>query len=186
MKILNTEYSILNTRKGFTLIELLTVIGIIAVLTGLFTVSYLAVRQRGRDAQRKSSVKQIQSALELFRADNDIYPDTTSFQNIGCNNPFSYDKSSSTFNPSPTTSSTITYMNTIPCDPTTGSAYYYFSATPTTYVIVSCLENTSDKDGRDGTSASTPSWWPATAPTWPPSTLVCPSGVTYYYAVSNP
>lgn len=163
--------------RGFTLIELLTVIGIIAVLTGLFTVSYLAVRQRGRDAQRKSNIKQMQSALELYRADNDSYPPSATFQALVCGQTFT----------SP--SGTVTYMNALPCDPTTGGTYYYFRTSPTTYVIASCLENTSDKDAVNASAVGTqPLWWSSTETpppniAWPPATT-CTSG--YYYLSSNP
>lgn len=56
--------------KGFTLIELLVVLVIIASLATLLTANFVGVRQRGRDAQRKSDLRQIQSAFELYRADN--------------------------------------------------------------------------------------------------------------------
>lgn len=159
--------------KGFTLIELLTVISIIAILTGLFTVSYLSVRQRGRDAQRKSDIKQIQSALELYRSDNDAYPDTATIQGQPCNQTFS--------------SGTVTYMKRFPCDPNSTSTapinYYYWKDpnSATSYVIASCLETTSDKDATQGTTA--PSWWPSSGAAWPPATT-CSSG--YYYLSSNP
>ncbi len=163
---------------GFTLIELLTVIAIIAILTGLFTVSYLSVRQRGRDAQRKSDIKQLQSALELYRADNDSYPPTSTFQPYTCASAF--------------TNNGVTYMNKLPCDPNSTSSnvinYYYYQLSSTSYVIASCLENTSDKDGISGTTpqASTPSPWP-TAPLWPLSSFFgtnCSSN--YYFISSNP
>src|SRR5579872_5421721 len=60
--------------KGFTLIELLIVLAIIGVLTGLLLANFIGVRERARDAQRKSDVKQIQTALELYRQDNGTYP----------------------------------------------------------------------------------------------------------------
>lgn len=150
--------------KGFTLIELLTVIAIIGVLTALFTVSFIGVRQRGRDAQRKSNIKQIQSALELYRADNDSYPTTAAFSALTCGGAF--------------TLGTATYMAQIPCDPSSGGAYYYYQSSATSYVMGSCLENANDKDGK----ASKPSWWPAVPAYWPPAT--CASA--YYYVTSNP
>ncbi|MBI2195693.1 MAG: type II secretion system protein [Candidatus Levybacteria bacterium] len=60
--------------KGFTLVELLIVIAIIGVLTTLLMANFIGVRQRARDAQRKSDLRQIQSALELYRSDQGSYP----------------------------------------------------------------------------------------------------------------
>lgn len=127
--------------QGFTLIELLTVISIIGILTGLLTVSFLGVRVRGRDAQRKSDIKQIQSALELYRADNDQYPATNTFNSIGCGSAWG---------------TSVIYMTKMPCDPSTGSMYNYSLTSATSYNIGSCLENTNDT--KDGTSTK-PSWW---------------------------
>lgn len=148
--------------RGFTLIELLTVIAIIGILTGLLTVSFFGVRLRGRDAQRKGDIKQMQSALELYRADNDTYPTTSPFATCGA---------------SFTSGGTTTYMQKVPCDPSSGGAYYYYFNNASSYVIASCLENASDRDA----AAAKPSWWPAAA-AWPP--LTCSPAA--YYLSSNP
>jgi len=73
----NLEFRIQNSEleKGFTLIELLIVIVIIGVLATLLMTNFVGVRQRGRDAQRKSDLRQIQAALELYRADVGQYPE---------------------------------------------------------------------------------------------------------------
>ena len=60
--------------KGFTLIELLVVIAIIGLLSTLAVVSLNNARQKSRDAKRVSDIKQVQTALELFYADNNGYP----------------------------------------------------------------------------------------------------------------
>lgn len=62
-------------RKGFTLIELLVAVTIIAVLVSIGVVSYASVNKRSRDAKRKSDIEQMRSALEMYRADNESYPD---------------------------------------------------------------------------------------------------------------
>ena len=62
--------------KGFTLVELLIVIAIIGVLSALLMANFIGVRQRARDAQRKSDLRQMQSALELYRSDLGLYPTT--------------------------------------------------------------------------------------------------------------
>lgn len=59
---------------GFTLIELLVVIVIIGILATLATISLNGVRTKARDARRISDIKQIQTALELYRNEENKYP----------------------------------------------------------------------------------------------------------------
>lgn len=134
--------------NGFTLIELLVTISIIAVLTTLLMANFIGVRQRGRDGQRKSNLYQLRSALELYRTDRGSYP--LALTNCGTGNSLNYT------DPNPPNTIT-TYMQTIPCDPLTGSPFKYTSD-GTTYTIVACLENQqdADKDTTDTTSCASP------------------------------
>lgn len=122
--IRNWKLKIKNYRRGFTLIELLIVVAIIGVLATLLMVNFVGVRQRARDAQRKSDLRQIQSALEVYRADNSSY----ALSLPSCGLRFEYNGT--------------TYMQKVPCDALGGS--YTFSSTGTTYSIIACLENTND------------------------------------------
>ncbi len=61
-------------KKGFTLVELLVVIAIIGLLSTLAVVSLGSARSKARDARRISDIKQVQSALELYFADQGAYP----------------------------------------------------------------------------------------------------------------
>jgi len=65
-----------SSQKGFTLIELLVVIAIIGLLSTLAVVALNSARQKSRDSKRVADVKQIQTALELYFADNNSYPAT--------------------------------------------------------------------------------------------------------------
>lgn len=123
-------------KKGFTLIELLVVISIISVLSALLMTNFVGVRQRGRDGQRKSDIRQVQSALEFYRSDNGSYPTVFPV----CGQPFTYNN--------------ITYMQKIPCDPTEKTDYPYVSANGLTYTIYACLENENDA-GRDASAQAT-------------------------------
>ena len=59
----------MRNKKGFTLIELLVVIAIIGLLSTLAVVSLNNARGKARDARRISDVKAIQTAVELYKAD---------------------------------------------------------------------------------------------------------------------
>ena len=140
-KLLNRQLSIVNQcRKGFSLVELLVVISIIAVLIGFLMANFVGVRQRGRDAQRKSDLRQMQSALEMYRSDNGSYPTSSPFTTCG----------------STWISGGNTYMQKVPCDPSTVTAYTYSTLdSGLTYSIVACLENQNDteKDSSNGSCA---------------------------------
>ena len=122
--------------SGFTLIELVVVMAIIATLTALAAFNFGQARARARDVQRKSELKQIQNALELFK--NDQFPQTY-----------------------PTDAQyaadvlvTSAYMGKLPQDPKEkvqdGSwmeyAYVRDLVSPLQYTLQACLENTSDPD----------------------------------------
>ena len=136
-----------NYRAGFTLIELLLVIAIIGVLATIFFANYLGVRQRARDSQRKSDLRQMQAALELYRYDQGNYP----------NNFYSLPSCS---NASLTFGST-TYMAKVPCDPLTSPSYYnaglyyYVSNGGADFTLCACLENTNDSQGATNSTCST-------------------------------
>ena len=65
--------------SGFTLLELLVVIGIIAILVSIATVSYNSAQVRTRDSRRRSDLSAIRDALEQYYAANTfVYPTTCS------------------------------------------------------------------------------------------------------------
>lgn len=60
--------------KGFTLIELLVVISIVGILATFGFASYGQMQKDARDTRRKADLKQIQSAMEQYRALCGAYP----------------------------------------------------------------------------------------------------------------
>ncbi len=75
-------------QQGFTLIELLVVIAIIGILASVVLASLNTSRGSARDASRLTEVKQLQTALEIYRNSNDNqYPCANSVANNGgCGN----------------------------------------------------------------------------------------------------
>jgi len=60
---------------GFTMIELLVVIAIIGILASIALISFSASQKQARDSNRKSDIKQYQTALEIFANKySGIYP----------------------------------------------------------------------------------------------------------------
>jgi type II secretion system protein G len=63
-------------RAGFTLIELLVVVGIIGILVGLIVGVSGYANRKSANSKALSEIEQIKTALEEYRLDNNIYPDT--------------------------------------------------------------------------------------------------------------
>ncbi|MFC1711953.1 type II secretion system protein [Patescibacteria group bacterium] len=72
--------------KGFTLIELIVVMAILAIIAGGLIGNFFTSQRKARDAERKSDLKQIQNALEMYANDhNGLYPpDNGAGMMIGC------------------------------------------------------------------------------------------------------
>jgi prepilin-type N-terminal cleavage/methylation domain-containing protein len=63
-----------SNKRGFTLLELLTVLAVIGLLATIVLASLNDSRARGRDATRVKELKELQKAIELYRADNTGFP----------------------------------------------------------------------------------------------------------------
>ncbi len=158
----NFQFSIFNFqfKKGFTLIELLVAISIIGVLSALLLANMLGVRQRARDAQRKSDLKQVETALRLYYNDNQSYPPSDSGNIAGgaCKG------SDCSWGSSLLGTDEITYMKELPQDPLqdplgSDSSYFYERGADTdTFSLYAYLENRSDTDGTESCGSSGYEW----------------------------
>jgi prepilin-type N-terminal cleavage/methylation domain-containing protein len=61
-------------QKGFTLLELLVVIAIVGVLASVVVASLNSGRVKARNAAVLAQMDEYRKALELYRAENDMYP----------------------------------------------------------------------------------------------------------------
>lgn len=113
--------------KGFTLIELLIAISILAIISTVAVVSYSQVQLSARDSRRKSDLRALQTALELYyQRNSQTYP-STSFTNLD-----------SQLVPD--------FINKLPTDPSSPTRDYSYSSDGTTYSLCADLENDNDKD----------------------------------------
>ena len=119
--------------RGFTLTELTIVIAIISILTAgvLSAINIPLQLKKARDGTRKSDLRVIQSALEIYRTDQRCYPQVSPCADLpACTNALTVGGS--------------TYLQKIPCDPKGGS--YTYTPSGNGYTLYACLENKNDKD----------------------------------------
>lgn len=120
-------------QKAFTLIELLVVISLIGVLATLVISNMNSARERARDAQRKSDLRNIQTSLRLYYNDNGGYTPKAELDALW---------GSAWINDG------ITYMNILPKDPLSPTQDYVYTYTDSdNYILMACLENKSDDKG---------------------------------------
>ncbi|MFH0840690.1 MAG: DUF1566 domain-containing protein [bacterium] len=126
-------------KKGFTLIELLVVILIVGILASLAAINLNNVRSKSRDTKRVSDIRQIQTALETYINDLNVYPSAITSGNslIGDNG--------------------ITYMTEVPSTPGNADGdcvtdiYSYSSSSPyNTYKLYYCLGGAVEDAGPTG------------------------------------
>ncbi|MBU2036271.1 prepilin-type N-terminal cleavage/methylation domain-containing protein [Patescibacteria group bacterium] len=152
--------------KGFTLVELLVVMAILGVLVTLIGTAFRTAQARGRDAQRKSDLKQIANALELFFNDYGFYPPADGQgkimacpyekggDGIACN--WGVSKFVDVY-PGTATERTM-YFKKVPDDPVTGYDYYYRlpSGNSKKFQLFARLENSQDQDCLGGDCLNSP------------------------------
>ncbi len=61
-------------KRGFTILELLVVIAIIAILSSVTMVLISTVKEKSRDAERMSELRQLQNALNIYSTQIGRFP----------------------------------------------------------------------------------------------------------------
>lgn len=146
--------------KAFTLIELMVVMAILGVLVTIAIVSFRSSQARGRDAKRKSDLKQMSSALELFYSDYARYPDDTGGLIQACPyNPSTQSGSNCTWGSGSFNDGKTTYFKVLPDDPSNGFTYFYRvpdSPANQKYQLFAYIENTEDPSCIGGDCTASP------------------------------
>ncbi len=144
-------------KKGFTLVELLVVMAIMGILATLLVGGFQTAQFRGRDAQRKSDLKQLANSLELFYNDYGFYPSADAGGKIlGC--PYTNTGGSAcTWGSGLFTDNRTTYFKKVPSDPW-GAQYYFYRIVSTSgnkkFQVFAHLENTKDPACLNGDCAN--------------------------------
>jgi prepilin-type N-terminal cleavage/methylation domain-containing protein len=63
-------------KHGFTIVELLIVIVVIGILAAISVVAYNGITKNAQLASMRSVITQLQKSIELYRAQNGVYPAT--------------------------------------------------------------------------------------------------------------
>lgn len=153
----------MRSRSAFTLIELLVVIAIIGALSAMALPNFMAAREKARDATRKSDLRELKTALELYKQDqsDNSYPSALPTNGLCW---------SSTGSGTSCPDSAV-YMKLVPQDPNRqdsggASPYWYeVGSPPSSYSLCTCIENPADPKATAGNCDDT--------------SYVCDSGVKF-------
>ena len=131
--------------------ELMVVMVLLGILITVGLASYRSVQMKSRDSKRKSDMRQISSALELYFNDKSRYPADDGAGIIkGCG---TSDSQNCAWEDTMKDSNGTIYMIKLPGDPSSGRQYYYdsYGGQGKGYQLYARLENSEDVDlSRDG------------------------------------
>lgn len=69
-------------QTGFTIVELLIVIVVIGILATITMVAYNGAQDRASDTRSQSDIRNVQTVVEKYAAENDSYPSTGSLSTV--------------------------------------------------------------------------------------------------------
>lgn len=73
---MNNKRGRIKNQKGFTLIEILVVVAIIALLAGIIVPKLMGRQEEAQRTKAAADIRNIQTALDLYKLDNGFYPST--------------------------------------------------------------------------------------------------------------
>ena len=106
---------------GFSLVEVMIVVVILAILATLLVPHVMGRTEDAKRAAAKAQIQSIESALQLYRLDNGMYPSTEQGLQALVSKPAK--------GPAPTNWKAGGYLQKVPADPW-GHAYKYASPSP--------------------------------------------------------
>ncbi len=112
--------------RGFTLVELLVVIVVLAVLAAIVLPKFVDSSKRSKESALKSDLKLLRNAITLFHTDTGVYP--ASLADLAAT---SAPATGAGGAPITATDWHGPYLQEIPTDPISGSAFSYNAATGT-------------------------------------------------------
>jgi len=107
----------LRLTEGFTLLEMLIVLGIIAVILSVLTVSFSTTQKKSRDAKRKGDLKALQNGLEQYYSTCGFEYPASLGSAIACTTP------------------PVVFVSTIPTDPKSGATPIYTPVGTTSFSL---------------------------------------------------
>ena len=108
-------------KKSFTLLEMLVVLGIIAIILSILSVSFSTTQKKSRDAKRKGDLQAIQNGLEQYYSIcNFAYPASLS-TSLACG--------------------ATPVISVVPVDPKTTTPYPYSPTGTTGFSVCTTLES---------------------------------------------
>jgi prepilin-type N-terminal cleavage/methylation domain-containing protein len=139
--------------KGFTLVELLVVMAILGILATITLANFSSSQKKGRDAQRKSDLRQIANAFEAYMNDHGAYPAVSANGEIvmcGCSTPIKtcvWGSTDPAYREFCDTSNTV-YMKDVPSDVKAGTSWnnYCYWTDSKSFKLYADFENANDPD----------------------------------------
>jgi len=139
--------------SAFTLIELLVSVTILGILATVVLGGFRSSQMRSRDAKRKSDLKQIANALEMFYSDKGFYPPSNNGKIGGCpyyappNTPIVCNWGATDYTSEfKDASSGVIYFKSLPKDPSGFSYYYRLTSDGKGFQLYAHLENDQDQN----------------------------------------